>query len=136
MSYPGTQDREGPWLQGLTSSGSALQGSWASSLVTYSATNSVATLSLGLKADWAINANMEDSISAGQLASYRPDTSGDTNKYALWNDWNAGAGQRGPEDLNLTGANAAGIYLFNAYAGAPPTFGGFSRWTTLAEIVV
>lgn len=131
--FPGTPD--GPWLQGLTSFSGSLQGDWESNLVSYSSANYVATLTDGLKADWVINQNFQDTLSSGQFASYAPTSPGGNYwQYALGWDWDASGAQRGSEDMHLCDSAAAGIWGAGAYLSNYPTRGGLDRFTTLAEL--
>ena len=141
MSYIGNTDINGPWFQGLTSSSAALQGVWATDLISYdAASNYSATLKYGLRANWRINQTLENNgVGVMDLTSWRPSTSSPVDEYGQFHDYRTSGIPLGPETLIRTGENEAGLFFVNSYQNGSSSysirFGAYDRWTTSVELV-
>lgn len=136
MSYTGTTISDGPWLQGLTSSATALQGVWSTDLISYNASNNfTATLAFSLKANWRINPTLQGG--GAVLNSWHPSSASTIDEYGQFHTYPTSGIPLGPEDLIRVGENHAGLIKDpTAYpSGSTVTFGSFSRWTTLVEVL-
>ena len=138
MSYPGTQDADGPWLQGLTTAGTALQGVWITDLISYdSASNYTATLVNGLKGNWRINPTLENNgATPFGLNSWYPSSSSPTDEYGQLHEYQTSGIPLGPEDLIRVGENHAGLIREATIFGREVRLGAFDRWSTLVEVVL
>jgi len=133
MSYPGSITIEGPFLQGLSSSN--LQDTWASDLVTFSATNNVATLDAGYTGDWRLAPSFTSPNATGRYESRRPNSSATT--YALHGNivtWDTGSRFGGDESLINPDSTACGYYLHGSTGGGTLT-ADYSHCTTICELI-
>ena len=137
MSYSGNTTPDGPWFQGLTSSGAALQGIWTTNLISYSAaSNFTATLAFGLKANWRINPTLQGTGTPYKLNSWYPSSSSPLDEYGQFHEYPTSGVPLGPEDLIRVGENHAGLIQDPTTVGGTVRFGSFSRWTTSVEVVL
>ena len=132
MSYPGNITAEGPFLQGLSSSDA--QDTWASNLISYSATNNVATLDSGYQGDWKLMPSHTSPSGTGRYESRKPYSS--TTTFALHGviiTYDSGARLCGDESLVAVDSTNCGYYLHQAFNSGTLS-PDYSHWSTLCEL--
>ena len=133
MSYPGNITIEGPFLQGLSSAN--LQDTWDSDLVTFAATNNVATLVTGYSGDWRLAPSFTSPSDSGRYESRMPAAAATT--YALHGNivtWDTGSRFAGDESIINPDATSCGYYLHGT-TGAGTLNADYSHCSTVCELI-
>lgn len=136
MSYPGTQDRQGPWIQGLSTS--TIQDTWSSTLVSFVSANSVATLSSGLKGDWRLCPSFSSPSGVGRYESRMPYSVYSASTLVLHGQlvtWDTGAYYCGDESVLSINSDTCGYYLHSSFATGVLSI-VLARCTTLLELTL
>jgi hypothetical protein len=131
MSYSGSMATdEGPFHQGLSTT--TEQDTWAWSGISYTTTDTVATIVDGLLGVWRLQPHVQSDSSKGFIGSYRPSaTETDFSKFGALVNWDGG-GYKGDEGV-LEFDSSCGYYEYDKTGSGTFLFVA-AYWSTTVEI--